>query len=104
VSRAELEPPPYALDVLEVVERIPAGRVMSYGDVAEFLGAGGPRQVGWVMSHFGSGVPWWRVLRADGSFLSGHETRALAAYLREKTPLRPDASRVDMRRARWDGA
>jgi alkylated DNA nucleotide flippase Atl1 len=98
-----LEPPPYALDVLEVVERIPAGRVMSYGDVAEFLGAGGPRQVGWVMSNFGGGVPWWRVLRADGSFLEGHEARALAAYRRERTPLRPDGARVDMRRARWDG-
>jgi alkylated DNA nucleotide flippase Atl1 len=104
VPRSELEPPPYALDVLDVVERIPAGRVMSYGDVAEFLGAGGPRQVGWVMSHFGSGVPWWRVLRADGTFLSGHEARALAAYRREKTPLRPGEVRVDMRRARWDGA
>lgn len=99
-----LEPPAYALDVLEVVEQIPAGRVMSYGDVAEFLGAGGPRQVGWVMSHFGSDVPWWRVLRADGTPLAGHERRALAAYQREGTPLRPDGQRVDMRRARWDGA
>ena len=70
-SMSLLEPPAYALDVLEVVERIPAGRVMSYGDVAEFLGAGGPRQVGWVMSHFGSDVPWWRVLRADGTPLAG---------------------------------
>jgi alkylated DNA nucleotide flippase Atl1 len=100
---SELEPPPYALDVLDVVERIPAGKVMSYGDVAEFLGAGGPRQVGWVMSHFGSGVPWWRVLRADGTFLDGHQARALAAYRQEKTPLRPGDTRVDMRRARWDG-
>ncbi|MDP9219141.1 MAG: MGMT family protein, partial [Actinomycetota bacterium] len=97
---SDLEPPAYALDVLEVVEQIPPGRVMSYGDVAEFLGAGGPRQVGWVLSHFGSGVPWWRVLRADGTLLSGHETRALAAYRRERTPLRPDGRRVDMRQAR----
>lgn len=99
-----LEPPAYALDVLEVVEQIPEGRVMSYGDVAEMLGAGGPRQVGWVLSHFGSGVPWWRVLRTDGTFLAGHETAALAAYREEGTPLRPDGRRVDMRRARWDGA
>ena len=65
---------------------------------------GGPRQVGWVMSHFGSDVPWWRVLRADGTPLAGHERRALAAYRRERTPMRPGGERVDMRRARWDGA
>jgi alkylated DNA nucleotide flippase Atl1 len=101
---AEHELPEYALEVLEVVERIPPGRVMSYGDIAEYVGAGGPRQVGWVMSHFGGGVAWWRVLRADGTPAPGHESRAFAAYRREKTPLRPDGTRVDMRRARWDGA
>jgi alkylated DNA nucleotide flippase Atl1 len=100
---AEHELPEYALEVLEVVERIPPGRVMSYGDIAEYVGAGGPRQVGWVMSHFGGGVAWWRVLRADGTPAPGHEGRAFAAYRREKTPLRPDGTRVDMRRARWDG-
>ncbi len=29
--------------VLEVVEQIPPGRVMAYGEVAEYVGAGGPR-------------------------------------------------------------
>ncbi|HEX5512473.1 MAG TPA: MGMT family protein, partial [Actinomycetales bacterium] len=32
--------------VLDVVARIPPGRVLSYGDVAELLGHGGPRLVG----------------------------------------------------------
>lgn len=36
--------------VLSVVEAIPPGRVMAYGDIAEMLGAGGPRQVGRVLS------------------------------------------------------
>ena len=99
------EPPAYALDVLEVVEQIPAGRVMSYGDVAEFLGAGGPRQVGWVMSHFGSDVPWWRVLRADGTPLAGHERRALDGVPEgAHSACGRAVERVDMRRARWDGA
>ena len=31
-------PTPYAVAVLEVVDRIPRGKVMSYGDVAEFVG------------------------------------------------------------------
>ena len=61
---------------------------MAYGDVAELLGSGGPRQVGSVMSHYGSAVPWWRVLRASGLAPEGLEAEALQFYLREGTPLR----------------
>jgi len=103
-------PDPYAEKVLDTVELIPAGRVMTYGDVAEWLDEGGPRQVGRVMARYGGGVPWWRVVRSDGVLLPGHELRALAAYREEGTPLRgADRSaeghlpRVDLRRARWDG-
>jgi alkylated DNA nucleotide flippase Atl1 len=101
---------PYAEKVLDTVDLIPPGRVMTYGDVAEWLGEGGPRQVGRVMAQYGSVVPWWRVVRSDGVLLAGHELRALAAYRAEGTPLRtvgPAAEghvpRLDMRRARWDG-
>jgi len=51
--------------VLCVVEAIPAGRVCSYGDIAELLGVG-PRQVGAVMSTYGGGVCWWRVTNSKG--------------------------------------
>ncbi|MEU4108702.1 MGMT family protein [Streptomyces sp. NPDC048208] len=102
--------PEYAERVLDVAERIPPGRVMTYGDVAEWLDEGGPRQVGRVMSLYGGAVPWWRVVRADGALLPGHELRALDRYRAEGTPLK-EASRsagghlprLDMRRARWDG-
>jgi alkylated DNA nucleotide flippase Atl1 len=97
----------YASRVLDVAEAIPPGRVMSYGDIAEYLGQGGPRQVGRVMALWGGGVAWWRVIHADGSLLAGHERAALARYREEGTPMRAGAdgrpSRVDMRRARWDG-
>jgi alkylated DNA nucleotide flippase Atl1 len=95
--------PEYAALVLDAVDRIPPGQVMTYGDVAEYLGAGGPRQVGQVMSRWGGAVAWWRVLRADGSPPPGHEARALEHYRAEGTPLRPGARRVDLRRARWAG-
>ncbi|WP_308190614.1 MGMT family protein [Streptomyces sp. HPF1205] len=103
-------PDEYTERVLDTVDLIPPGRVMTYGDVAEWLGEGGPRQVGRVLSRYGGGVAWWRVVRADGVLLPGHEPRALAAYRAEGTPLRqagPAAEghvpRLDMRRARWDG-
>jgi alkylated DNA nucleotide flippase Atl1 len=93
----------YASRVLDVVDAIPPGRVMSYGDVAEYLAEGGPRQVGRVMSVWGGGVAWWRVIHADGTPAPGHERSALNHYRDEKTPLRSDRDpvRVDMRRARW---
>ncbi|WP_299528520.1 MGMT family protein [uncultured Streptomyces sp.] len=104
------ELPHYAERVLDVAELIPPGRVMTYGDVAEWLGDGGPRQVGRAMALYGSAVPWWRVVRSDGKLLPGHEQRALGHYREEGTPLReaPAAAdghlpRLDMRRARWDG-
>ena len=97
----------FAARVLDLTEAIPRGQVMSYGDIAEYLGEGGPRQVGRVMALWGGGVAWWRVVHADGSLLAGHERAALRHYLDEGTPLRPgpdgQPGRVDMRRARWPG-
>jgi alkylated DNA nucleotide flippase Atl1 len=85
--------------VLEAVERIPPGQVAAYGDLAELVGRGGPRQVGQVMSRHGAGVPWWRVVHADGSLIAGLEQRAMIELRAEGTPMRGD--RVDMRRARF---
>ncbi len=95
----------FAERVLDVVDQIPAGRVMSYGDIAEYLGEGGPRQVGRVMALWGGAVPWWRVIHADGSPPPGHERAAYAHYRAETTPLRSPGPtvRVDMRLARWPG-
>ncbi|WP_235558210.1 MGMT family protein [Sphaerimonospora mesophila] len=101
LSTGRGEPSPYAERVLDVVERIPPGKVMSYGDIAEYLGEGGPRQVGRVMSEWGGGVPWWRVVHADGTPAQGLEDRCLARWREEGTPAR--GTRVDMRSARWDG-
>ncbi len=95
--------PEYAEAVLDVVDLIPPGRVMTYGDIADYLARGGPRQVGAAMAAWGGAVAWWRVLKADGSPPPGHETEALRRYRSEHTPLRPGGHRVDLRRARWDG-
>ncbi len=93
----------YVEQVLRVVERIPRGRVMSYGDIAEYVGRGGPRQVGQVMSRYGGGVPWWRVVRSDGRPPACHDSVAVVMLRDEATPLSGDGARVDMNRARWGG-
>ncbi|MET3810309.1 MGMT family protein [Arthrobacter sp. UYEF3] len=101
----------YVEAVLELAAMVPSGSAVAYGDVAELLGAGGPRQVGSVMSHHGSAVPWWRILKANGDAPPGHEPEALALYLAEGTPLLGSYAdyqrtgegrwRVDLMAARW---
>jgi len=94
-------PTPFAERVLALVAQVPRGRVTTYADVAELLGEGGPRAVGTVMSRWGGGVPWWRVVRADGTpplHKAGEAGRRLraegVAFVGE---------RIDLRASRWDG-
>jgi alkylated DNA nucleotide flippase Atl1 len=97
-----IDPEEYAELVLSCAEQVPRGRVTTYGAVAEVVGAllggGGPRQVGSVMARHGGPVPWWRVVRADGSLPPSHQGEARQAYLEEGTPLRPSGN-VDIGRA-----
>ena len=92
-------PTPFAERVLDLVDQIPPGKVLAYSDIAEALGEGGARAVGTVMGRFGSGVPWFRVVRADGRVAAGHEQEALALLRVEGTPMKGD--RVDLSLARW---
>ena len=85
--------------VLSLVEQIPPGQVATYGDIAEMVGRGGPRQVGHVMAQFGGGVPWWRVVRADGRPARSLEKRGLTLLKADQTPIKGD--RVDMALARF---
>ena len=96
----------YVESVLSIVEQIPAGRATTYGLVAEAVGRGGPRQVGRVMAMYGAAVPWWRVVRADGSLPEAHQHEALPNYRAEETPMRGSlldarSLRVDLRQAMW---
>jgi len=73
--------------VLAVVDGIPPGRVMSYGQVAAVIGSRSARGVGRVMALYGSDVPWWRVVRAGGHPPTCHEASAREHYVEEGTPL-----------------
>ena len=98
--------PEFAEAVLDIVDQIPAGKVLAYSDVAELLGRGGPRQVGSVLSRYGSSVAWWRVIRANGEAPEALQNEALAHWRSEGTALVRGVlagRRVDMTRARWDG-
>jgi len=73
-------PSDWAERVLDAVDAIPAGSVSTYGDIGSAAGCG-PRQVGSALSRYGSGVAWWRVLRANGTLapgLAAEQSRRLA--------------------------
>lgn len=85
--------PARELEVLERVRAIPEGFVSTYGDVSP----GSPRFAGAVLFECDDpDLPWWRVVRADGSLAKGARQRQL--LVAEGVPFR--AARVDMASAR----
>lgn len=92
----------FADRVLDLVEEIPVGRVLTYGGVAERIAAGyGPRYVGRVMATHGAAVPWWRVVRADGTLPPVLMLEAQRHWHAEGTLVR--RGRVHLAEALWPG-
>lgn len=57
----------FAREVARIVRRIPKGQVSSYGQVAARAGKpGGARAVVRALGQT-PGLPWWRVIRSDGT-------------------------------------
>jgi len=87
--------------ILGCVESIPPGRVMTYGDVAEFVGSRAARMVGRVLAQDGGTVPWHRVVRADGTCADHLYTEQRQRLMGEG--VRFVGHRVDLAAHRWDG-
>jgi alkylated DNA nucleotide flippase Atl1 len=98
-----MTPDAYRRLVLDLVARIPPGKVLSYGAIAGHLaeasGRASPRLVGQIMARCDRPVPWHRVVREGGLPARGHEAEALRLLRRDGTPLR--GTRVDVARAAW---
>jgi alkylated DNA nucleotide flippase Atl1 len=78
--------------IVSRVRAIPEGFVRTYGDIDPRA----PRLVGLVLATTHGGLPWHRVVRADGTIPKGTKQREL--LLKEGVPMRGD--RVDLREAR----
>ena len=89
-----MKPPDERIErILARVREIPVGFVRTYGDCSP----GAPRQAGAVLAAYHApDLPWYRVVRADGSLAQGARQRALLEA--EGVPFRGE--RVDMRVAR----
>ena len=88
--------------VYEIVEQIPYGKVISYGQIARILGSPrAARMVGWAMRCCPEYLPWQRVVMADGSITGGVYADLRKQFLEmEDVPFLPDG-RVDMEACRW---
>lgn len=91
-----------------VVRRIPQGRVATYGQVAELAGLPGrARQVGYALHALRGddrGVPWQRVLNAQGATSPRSEPGGdlIQRQILEAEGVVFDArGRVDLERFRW---
>ena len=84
--------------VFDVVERIPPGRVSTYGAIGRLVGIG-PRRVARALSSGGGAVPWYRVVRADGTAAEPVRVEQLARLAAEGVPVRN--GRVDVSAVGW---
>jgi alkylated DNA nucleotide flippase Atl1 len=85
--------------VFDAVERIPPGRVSTYGAIGRLVGIG-PRRVARALSSGGGGaVPWYRVVRADGTTAEPVRVEQLARLAAEGVPMRN--GRVDVSAVGW---
>ena len=76
------------------VRRVPPGFVTTYADLCP----GAPRQAGRALSRDGGELPWWRVVRSDGTWAKGEAQRRRLE--REGVPIR--GKRVVLTEARID--
>ncbi len=92
--------------IYRAVQRIPRGRVATYGQIAEIAKASGPRQVGYALHALpeANDVPWHRVVNAKGtiSLRSGLGGESLQQALLKAEAVEFDAKgRIDLDRFRW---
>jgi methylated-DNA-protein-cysteine methyltransferase related protein len=85
--------------VRALVASIPAGRVSTYGDIAEAAELSSPRIVAWIMRTDSSDLPWHRVIRASGR-PAPHLTTKQLELLRAEGVLTADG-RIPLREVRY---
>jgi methylated-DNA-protein-cysteine methyltransferase-like protein len=91
--------------VYAMVRQIPEGHVVSYGQVAFFLGwPNGARTVGWALRALptGSDIPWHRVVNAQGK-ISLPNPRRQRAQLEAEGIIFDQQDKIDLKRFGWSG-
>jgi methylated-DNA-protein-cysteine methyltransferase related protein len=109
-------PKAYNALVWDIVRQVPPGQVCTYGQIAAMIpppeglaqpdyDAFAPRWVGGAMAACPSGVPWQRVINAQGkiSLRKGGDIQAQRILLEAEGVEFDDRERVDLETFGWDG-
>jgi methylated-DNA-protein-cysteine methyltransferase related protein len=82
----------FEAEVIEAIKRLRHGQLASYGEIAEEAGSpGAARAVGRILSR-SEGLPWWRVIRADGRLVAPNKKEQ--RRLLKKEGIRVERDRV----------
>ncbi|MFZ1700133.1 MAG: MGMT family protein [Pyrinomonadaceae bacterium] len=95
----------YRERVFAIVRGIPAGSVMTYGQLAIILGEGyTARTVGYVMHAADEGVPWQRVINSQGKCSTGRLTIPMnlqQELLEAEGVVFNDKGKCDLKKFQW---
>jgi len=107
----------FNIRVWEIVRRIPLGRVITYGKIAELIQplpgmdpkeylAWSPRWVGGAMASCPEDVPWQRVINSQGkiSLRKGSGQSVQRQLLEDEGVQFDERERVDLRKYGWEGS
>ncbi len=94
--------------IYKIVERIPTGKVATYGQIAALAGnPGAARTVGWALGSLRDGrkVPWHRVVNSRGSssFPDDAKRKLQQALLEQEGIVFNRNGRVDLEEFLWRG-
>jgi methylated-DNA-protein-cysteine methyltransferase-like protein len=96
----------YCARIFELVEQIPFGRVMTYGQIAEILGGQFSAKVVCLALHSAGGgqIPWQRVITSQGACATGKiflPYNAQQKMLEAEGVLFDAKSRCDLKKYQW---
>ncbi len=98
----------YYEHVYEVTRQIPKGRVSTYGAIADYLGLGSARMVGWALKQSSlHGVPAHRVVNSKGELSGRHQFKhpeMMATLLQAENVEVKDSKVVDFKNCFWHPA
>jgi methylated-DNA-protein-cysteine methyltransferase-like protein len=109
------DPVAYRFQVWELVRKVPAGQVTTYGQIAHLIAPPpgvepdnyrslGPRWVGGAMSACPSDVPWQRVVNSEGKVsLRGGGLTEQRELLETEGVVFDDRGRIDLKKFGWIG-